>query len=149
MANLTRLDPFSLRSSDPFDEVFNGFFRPVNLLRENSQPQIKMDVRENENSYIVHAEIPGVNKEDIQVTIDGSQVSLSAECRRETEAHENQAKQGERILRSERYYGKVSRTFVLENEIDEAQSEARYKDGVLELVLTKKAQTSARKLTVN
>jgi len=144
MANLTRLDPFSLRSSDPFDEVFNGFFRPVNLLRENSQPQIKMDVRENENSYIVHAEIPGVKKEDIHVTIDGSQVSLSAECRRE-----NEAKEGERTLRSERYYGKVSRTFVLDSEIDEAQSEAHYRDGVLELVLPKKAQTSAKKLTVN
>jgi HSP20 family protein len=102
-----------------------------------------MDVRENENSYIVHAEIPGVNKEDIQVTIDGSQVSLSAECRRE-----NETKDGERTLRSERYYGKVARTFVLENEVDEAQSETHYKDGVLELVLPKKAQTSAKKLTI-
>lgn len=149
MANLTRLDPFSVSTLDPFEDVFNGFFRPVNLARGNNQPQIRMDVRENENSYIVHAEIPGVNKEDIHVTIDGSQVSLSAECRRENEAHENQAKQGERTLRSERYYGKVSRTFVLENEIDEAQSEAHYKDGVLELVLPKKAQNSARKLTIN
>jgi HSP20 family protein len=144
MANLTRFDPFSVRPFDPFEDVFNGFFRPVNLLRENSQPHIRMDVRENENSYIVHAEIPGVNKEDIHVTIDGSQVSLSAECRRE-----NEAKDGERVLRSERYYGKVSRTFVLENEIDETQSEAHYKDGVLELVLPKKAQTSAKRLTVN
>jgi HSP20 family protein len=144
MANLTRFDPFSVRAFDPFEDVFNGFFRPVNLLRENAQPQIKMDVRENENSYIVHAEIPGVNKEDIQVTIDGSQVSLSAECRRE-----NEAKEGERTLRSERYYGKIARTFVLESEIDEAQSQAHYKDGVLELVLPKKAQTSAKKLTIN
>lgn len=144
MANLTRFDPFSVSPLDPFEDVFNGFFRPVSLLRENSQSQIRMDVRENENSYIVHAEIPGVNKEDIHVTIDGSQVSLSAETRRETEA-----KEGERSLRSERYYGKVSRTFVLENEIDEAQSEAHYKNGVLELVLPKKAQTSAKKLTIN
>lgn len=144
MANLTRLDPFSVSTLDPFEDVFNGFFRPVNLARTNNQPQIRMDVRENENSYIVHAEIPGVNKEDIHVTIDGSQVSLSAESRRESEA-----KEGERTLRSERYYGKVSRTFVLESEIDEAQSEARYKDGVLELVLPKKAQNSAKKLTIN
>lgn len=144
MANLTRLDPFSVSTLDPFEDVFNGFFRPVNLARSNNPPQIRMDVRENENSYIVHAEIPGVNKEDIHVTIDGSQVSLSAESRRESEV-----KEGERTLRSERYYGKVSRTFVLESEIDEAQSEARYKDGVLELVLPKKAQNSARKLTIN
>jgi HSP20 family protein len=143
MANLTRFDPFGVSAIDPFDEVFNGFFRPVSL-RENKQPQIKMDVRENENSYIVHAEIPGVSKEDIHVTIDGSQVSLSAETRRE-----NEIKEGERALRSERYYGKVSRTFVLESEVDEAQSEAHYRDGVLELVLPKKAQASAKKLTIN
>ncbi|HZV61985.1 MAG TPA: Hsp20 family protein [Methylophilaceae bacterium] len=144
MANLTRFDPFSASPLDPFEDVLNGFFRPVSLLRENSHPQIKMDVRENQNSYIVHAEIPGVNKEDIHVTIDGSQVSLSAENRRE-----NETKEGERALRSERHYGKLSRTFVLENEIDETQSEAHYKNGVLELVLPKKAQNSAKKLTIN
>jgi HSP20 family protein len=143
MANLTRFDPFGVSGSDPFENVFNGFFRPVNL-REYNQPQIKMDVRENENSYLVHAEIPGVDKENIHVTIDGNQVSLTAELRRE-----NEAKEGERVLRSERYYGKVSRTFLLENEIDEAQSEAHYKNGVLELVLPKKTQASAKKLTIN
>ena len=144
MANLTRFDPFSVSAFDPLDEVLNGFFRPVSLMRENSQSQIRMDVRENANSYVVHAEIPGVDKENIHVTIDGSQVSLSAETRRE-----NETREGERALRSERYYGKLSRTFVLENEIDETQSEAHYKNGVLELVLPKKAQTSAKKLTIN
>jgi HSP20 family protein len=144
MANLTRFDPFSVSAFDPLDEVLSGFFRPVSLTRENSQAQIRMDVRENTNSYVVHAEIPGVNKEDIHVTIDGSQVSLSAEIRRE-----NETRDGERALRSERYYGKLSRTFVLESEIDEAQAEARYNNGVLELVLPKKAQTSAKKLTIN
>ena len=144
MANLTRFDPFSASPLDPFEDVLNGFFRPVSLLRENSHPQVKMDVRENENSYLVHAEVPGVNKEDIHVTIDGSQVSLSAEIRRE-----NETKEGERVLRTERHYGKLSRTFVLENEIDETQSEAHYKNGVLELVLPKKAQNSAKKLTIN
>jgi HSP20 family protein len=144
MANLTRFDPFSVSAFDPLDEVLSGFFRPVSLTRENSQAQIRMDVRENTNSYVVHAEIPGVNKEDIHVTIDGSQVSLSAEIRRE-----NETRDGERALRSERYYGKLSRTFVLESEIDEAQAEARYNNGVLELVLPKKAQTSAKKLIIN
>jgi len=144
MANLTRFDPFSVSAFDPLDEVLNGFFRPVSLMRENSQSQIRMDVRENANSYVVHAEIPGVDKENIHVTIDGSQVSLSAVTRRE-----NGTREGERVLRSERYYGKLSRTFVLENEIDETQSEAHYKNGVLELVLPKKAQTSAKKLTIN
>ncbi|CAG0974192.1 Acid shock protein [Methylophilaceae bacterium] len=143
MANITRIDPFSVSSIDPFDEVFRGFFRPVRI--ENTpQPQIKIDVEERDNSYAVHAEIPGVEKENIHVTIDGNQVSISAEVRKE-----NEVKEGSRILRSERYFGKVSRSFALENEIDENGAEARYKDGVLELVLPKKAVNTAKKLVIS
>ena len=143
MANLTRIDPFSVSGFDPFDDVFKGFFRPVSL--ENAtQPQLKMDVQEDDRSYTVHAEIPGVDKENIQVTIDGSHVAISAEVRRE-----NEVKDGARSLRSERYYGKVSRSFVLENEVDETKAEANYKDGVLQLVLPKKVVAAAKKLTVN
>jgi HSP20 family protein len=142
MANVTRFDPFQISALDPFDDVFKGFFRPV---RVEGQPQIqiKMDVKEDDKGYTVHAEIPGVNKEDIHVTIDGNQVSISAETKQEKEV-----KEGEKVLRSERYYGKVARSFSLENEIDEASAQANYKDGVLELTLPKKAATSAKKLTI-
>lgn len=143
MANITRIDPFSINNLDPFEDVFKGFFRPVSM-EKAVQPQIKMDVEETDKSYIVHAEIPGVTKEDIHVTIDGNQVSISAETRKEKEV-----KEGSRVLRSERYYGKASRSFQLENEIDESNSSAQYKDGVLELTLLKKAVTSARKLTIS
>ena len=143
MANITRIDPFSVSGLDPFEDVFKGFFRPVNLDR-SVQPQLKMDVQENDTGYTVNAEIPGVDKENIHVTIDGNHISISAEVRRE-----NEVKEGERILRSERSFGKVSRSFVLENEVDEAKAEAHYKDGVLQLVLPKKAVTAAKKLTVN
>lgn len=143
MANITRIDPFSVSGLDPFEDVFKGFFRPVNLDR-SVQPQLKMDVQENDTSYTVHAEIPGVDKENIHVTIDGNHISISAEVRRE-----NEVKDGERVLRSERSYGKVSRSFVLENEVDEAKAEAHYKDGVLQLVLPKKAVAAAKKLTIN
>lgn len=142
MANITRIDPFSVSGLDPFEDVFKGFFRPVNLDR-SVQPQMKMDVQEDDTSYTVHAEIPGVDKENIQVTIDGDHISISAEVRRE-----NEVKDGERVLRSERSYGKVSRSFILENEVDEAKADAHYKDGVLQLVLPKKAVTAARKLTI-
>lgn len=132
MANITRNDPFSVSAFDPFDEVFRGFFRPVRI--ENSaQPQMKIDVEEHDQNYTVHAEIPGVDKENIHVTIDGNQVSISAEVRKE-----NEVKEGVRVLRSERYFGSVSRSFTLENEIDESKAEAQYKDGVLELTLPKK-----------
>ena len=146
MANLSRFDPFritSLRASDPFDEVFRGFFRPVRL--EDTQPvQLKIHVREDDRAYTVHAEIPGVKKEDINVTIDGNHVAISAEVRREKEV-----KDGARMLRSERYYGKVSRSFVLESEVDESGADANYKDGVLELTLPKKTVAAAKRLTVN
>lgn len=143
MANMTRIDPFSMSGFDPFDDVFKGFFRPVALER-NSEPQLKVDVQEDEHQYTVHAEIPGVKKEDINVTIDGNHVAISAEVRREKDV-----KDGERLLRSERYYGKLSRSFVLENEVDEAKADANYKDGVLELTLPKKTVTAAKRLTVN
>lgn len=146
MANLSRFDPFritSLRASDPFDEVFRGFFRPVRL--EETQPvQLKIDVREDDRAYTVHAEIPGVKKEDIQVTIDGNQVSISAETRQEKEV-----KDGEKVLHTERYYGKVARNFALASEIDEGNAQAKYENGVLELTLPKKAATASKKLTIN
>lgn len=144
MANISRIDPFSVSGFDPFEDVLQGFFRPVLQKNTAASGQLKMDVQEDENKYLVHAEIPGVDKENIQVTIDGSHVSISAEVRRE-----NEVKDGTRVLRTERHYGKVSRSFVLENEVDESQAQANYKDGVLELVLPKKAGSAAKKLTIN
>lgn len=143
MANLTRFDPFSVSSLDPFDDVFKGFFRPVSLER-NAQQALKVDVHEDEQNYTLHAELPGVSKEDIHVTIDGNHVSISAETRRESEA-----KEGSRVLRSERYYGKVSRSFVLDKEVDDSKAEAHYKDGILQLVLPKKQIAAAKKLAIN
>lgn len=146
MANITRYDPFSLARTDPFgdiDDLFKGFFmRPV-LLEGQPQMQIKMDVKEDDNAYTVHADIPGVKKEDIHVSIEGNQVSISAETKMEKEE-----KKGEKVLRSERYAGKVARSFTLAHEVDEARAQARYDDGVLELTLPKKAATSAKKLAI-
>ena len=86
------------------------------------------------------AEIPGVKKEDIKVSIDGNQVALSAEVKREKEE-----KEGEKVLRSERYHGRVARTLLLDDSVDQANASARYENGVLELTLPK-AQQSVSKL---
>jgi len=141
MANLNTYDPFT----DPVDELFRGFFRPVRV--ENAGRQgpaaIKMDVTEDDKTYIVRAEIPGVNKDEIQVTVEGNQVTLGAEAKREKEL-----KDGERALRSERYYGTLYRSFTLPTEVDEASSEAKYDKGVLELRLAKKAQPAGKRLSV-
>lgn len=143
MANVTRFDPFQISGFDPLDDVFKGFFRPVRI-EGAPDVQIKMDVKEDDKGYTVHAEIPGVKKEDIHVTIDSNQVSISAEVKQEKEV-----KEGEKVLRSERYYGKVARSFTVASDIDDAASQAKYADGVLELVLPKKAAAASKKLKIN
>ncbi|MBW8364805.1 MAG: Hsp20 family protein [Rhizobium sp.] len=138
MSNMTRYDPFE---TDSLDNLFRGFFRPVKLDRD--MPQIRMDVKEDETGYAVHADIPGVNKDDIHITIDGNTVSISAETKKLTEQ-----KDGEKVLRRERYVGRVGRSFALEHEVDEASASARYQDGVLELLLPKKEAAAAKRLAV-
>ncbi len=137
MANITRFDPF--------DDLFRGFFvRPMELSGNGATPaSIKVDVKEQEDAYQVHAELPGVKKEDIHVTVDGNLVSISAETKRE-----NEVKEGERILRSERYFGKVSRSFQLGQEVDDGRAAARFNDGVLELTLPKRAQSVSKRLAI-
>lgn len=139
MAHPARYEAFE--TTDPIDTLFRGFFRPVQMDRE--LPQIRMDVKENGNQYAVHADLPGVAKEDIHVTIDGNTVSISAEVRKQTEQ-----KEGERVLRRERHVGRVSRSFALEQEVDEATASARYQDGVLELTLPKKAAAAAKRISI-
>ena len=141
MANISRYDPFG----DVVDDLLKGFFvRPMAYEGQPAAPgRIKIDVSEKDGAYVVHAEIPGVKKEDIQVNIDGDQVSISAEARAEKEVKEN-----ERVLHRERYYGKVERAFRLGTEIDQAAANAKYADGVLELTLPKKAAAAGRQLTI-
>ena len=132
---------------DPLDDLFRGFFvRPVDFGTGTSAteaPQMRVDVKENTDGYEVHAELPGMKKEDIHVHIDGPVVSISAERKQEKEVRD-----GERVLRTERYFGKVSRSFQLGQDIDEARAQARFADGVLELTLPKKVAASSRKLTI-
>jgi HSP20 family protein len=138
MNHLTAYDPFA---ESGIDEVFRGFFRPVRV--EKAPATIKMDVTEQDDAYIVKAEIPGVGKDEIQVSIEGSQVTIGAEVKREKDV-----KNGERVLRSERYFGSVYRVFTLPVEVDEAASQAKYENGVLELKLVKKPANAGRKLTI-
>jgi HSP20 family protein len=141
MANISRYDPFG----DIFDDVMKGFFvRPL----AGAEPgetvrRMKIDVSEKDSEYRVLAEIPGVKKDEIQVDIDGDVVSISAETRAEKDV-----KEGERVIHSERYFGKVSRSFRLGQEVDQSKAHAKYTDGVLELVLPKKAAASAKRLAI-
>jgi len=141
MANITRFDPFN----DLVDDLFKGFLvRPMGYEgAQSALPRVKVDVTESNGAYLVSADLPGVKKEDIQVAIDGAQVTLSAEVKRDKEMAE-----GERVLHTERTYGKLTRSFALPQELDEAKGEAKFRDGVLELTLPKKAAAARRAITI-
>jgi len=139
MNKLISYDPFA---DAAFDDLFRGFFKPVR--RATPSPvSVRMDVSENDKGYVVHAEIPGARKEDIQVTIEGNQVTIGAEVKRHVEP-----KEGEQRLRSERCFGSVYRSFTLPVELDEGASAAKFENGVLELTLARKAAPAGRKLTI-
>jgi HSP20 family protein len=140
MTNLVTYDPFT---DTGMDELFRGFFAPVRLEGARSPVTIKMDVTETGDGYMIHAEMPGVKKEDINVEIEGNQVTITAEAKREWEK-----KEGDKVLRSERYFGNVYRSFTLPVELNEALSEAKYHEGVLELKLVRKAPLGGKKLPV-
>ncbi len=141
MANVNLYDPFA---DAGFDDLFRGFFRPVRVNQQQpGQVTIKMDVSETEQGYTVQAELPGVRKEDINVSIEGNQVTIGAEIKKETEA-----KDGERALRTERTYGSAYRSFTLPVDLDEENSSARFENGILELMLAKKPAVAGRKLAI-
>ena len=147
MANLTRWDPFTEMSRfDPFRDMsdyFKGFMlRPVFQGLE-AESDIKLEISETDKAYMVKADVPGVKKDDIQVSIDGNQVSISTEVKQEKEE-----KEGKKLVRSERYYGKQFRSFTLGHDIDEVKAEAEYSDGVLKLTLPKKPGGETKKLTI-
>ena len=131
-----------------FDDFFKdfapGFYvRPLHGDGLPTPSQIKIDVKEDDAAYTVQAEVPGVPKEDITVSIDGNVVSLRAEVRQH-----DQKKDGEKLLRSERYYGAVARSFQLPVEVDAAQARARYDNGVLVLTLPKKQGNTTQRLAI-
>ena len=140
MVNIARY----ARVDEAFNQLFRGFLvHPVTPQAQDTTARFLADIAESDKAYTVYAELPGVKKEDIQISIDGDQVAISAETRAEKEV-----KDGERVLRNERYSGKVYRAFALGSAIDEDAASARYADGVLELTLPKKAAPAAKRVTI-
>ena len=143
MLNVARFSPFD----DAFDHLLRGFVVRPAAQDANATVatavRFRADIIESDKAYTVHAELPGVKKEDIQIAIDGDQLAISAETRAEKEA-----KEGERVLRTERYSGKYHRAFALDVAVDEDAIAARYADGVLELTLPKKATAAAKRITI-
>ncbi|MCW5654009.1 Hsp20/alpha crystallin family protein [Hydrogenophaga sp.] len=127
---------------DFFKDVAPGFY--VKPLHGDALPQqIRIDVKETPEAYAVDAEVPGVSRDDIHVTIDGDVVTLRAEVRQQDRQTE-----GEKVLRSERFYGAVTRSFQLPQDIDNSAARARYENGVLHLTLPKKAVSAGQRLVI-
>ncbi len=129
---------------DFFRDVAPGFYyKPLHGDNLPTPAQIKIDVKESDNAYTVQAEVPGVAKDDIHVSIDGNVVTLRAEVKQQ-----DSQTQEEKVLRTERYYGAVSRSFQLPQEIDQAQAKAKYDNGVLALTLPKKTGGGMQRLAI-
>jgi len=128
---------------DVFGDLMKGFWVKPVAIPGDGELKMKVDVKEDDKTYTIHAEMPGVKKEDIQIDVEGGQVSIQAEVKRESEK-----KDGEKVLHSERYYGMVSRSMSLPVEVDTQGAKAEFKDGVLSLTLPKKAAKSARRVAV-
>ena len=139
MSNLRLLDP---TFGDNFETALRRFF-PASVLEGEPQLKMKIDVTESPTAYSVKADIPGVKKEDISVHVEGNMVRIEAETRSEKETRE-----GEKVLRSERHYGTISRSFSLAQDVDATKVQAKYADGVLSLELPKKSQADSRKIAI-
>ncbi len=147
--NLMRFDPFGdLMRVDPFRSMYEIFreFAMAPALRGagglEALNRIRMDVTETDKTYEVKADIPGVKKDEIKVAIERNQVTISAEVKQEKDESQ---KGGAGIVRSERYYGQMYRSFILPQEVDDAGAEAKYEDGVLTLSLPKKSDSGGAK----
>ena len=141
MSNLRLLDP---AFGDTFENTMRRFFSPAALDVDLPQLKMRIDVTESPAAYKVKADIPGVKKEDINVNVEGNVVRIEAETKSEKEERGN----GDKVLRSERQYGAISRTFSLAQDVDASKVQAKYADGVLTLELPKAATAESRKIAI-
>lgn len=148
----TRLTPFVRRDlfSPMFDELFRDFWsRPAwmpALLEGEFQPieRARMDVVDKGANYEITVELPGVKKEDINVSIDGSRVMISAETKTEKEK-----KEGEKVIYAERSAARYARSFELPTEVTETGADAHYENGVLTLTLPKRTPAPTKRLEIH
>ncbi|HEC13610.1 MAG TPA: Hsp20/alpha crystallin family protein [Acidiferrobacteraceae bacterium] len=148
MNNLTRVPHRTVGwglFNDDFDNVFEGFLRPTSAFSAESGKGLapSVDVVENDNEYVVKADLPGVRKEDIDITIQENLLTINAQTKGETEE-----KKGDRIIRQERHFGRYVRSMRLGSQVDESKVTAKYVDGTLELTLPKAEEVKPKKISV-
>jgi HSP20 family protein len=131
---------------DPFADL-EALFRGVgnrSLSRGYEKTlEMALDVHEDDKAYRINVDVPGVKKEDIDVSVEGNQVTITAEVKRE------KSRDNETEVHSERFFGKAFRSFSLPSEVDSSKSAATYDGGVLSLTLPKKGTSGSRHLSIN
>lgn len=142
----TPRNPLVRRWGDDFDGLFENFLRPMGMIEESMNEGLtpRLDVVEHDNDFVLQAEMPGIKKDDIEITLENGVLTISGECKSEKETSE-----GERVVRQERRYGKYVRSLRLGKEIDEKNVKANYKDGILELTLPKSEEVKPKKINVS
>jgi HSP20 family protein len=128
------------------ESMFQDFFAPLaqgGHWADEGMGVPRLDVRETDKAFEIQADLPGVKKEDIKVSIDGPRVTIEGECQQA-----NEQREGEQVVYSERSTSRYQRSFNLPSEVDDAAAEARLEDGVLKLTLPKKTGGAARRLTI-
>jgi HSP20 family protein len=144
MNELARWDPFKSvvpSFGDSLFDVVPTLFRP--MPRSSAWSGARMDVAENEKSYQLAIELPGIPKDSIQVSVYENTVTITGE------AAAPQEQDGHNWLLRERSYGKMTRNIQLPEAVDDTASEAKYVDGVLYLTLQKKRASQIKRLTVH
>jgi len=145
----------STRHGDSFnslvDELFADFFHRANVpaARQTTAAAVsraRMDVLDKGGNYEVKVDLPGIRKNDIHVGIEGARVSINAESKDSSET--KNGTNGDKVLYSERYSTSYARSFELPAEVTEEGADARFEDGVLTLLLPKRAATVSKRIAV-
>ena len=145
----------SSRRGDSFnslvDDLFADFFHRANVpaARHSNAAAVsraRMDVLDKGGNYEVKVDLPGIRKDDIHVGIEGARVSIDAESKDSSET--KNGTNGDKILYSERYTTRYARSFELPAEVTEEGADARFEDGVLTLLLPKRAATVSKRIAV-
>jgi HSP20 family protein len=144
MTNLiVRREPFNLLLDDFFNDFF-GRTAPVSREGQETAVRARMDVIDQGDRYEVLVDLPGVKKDDIQVAIEGTRVSISAETK-----FDREQKEGERLLHRERFAASYARNFELPVEVSEDGAQAAFENGVLRLNLPKRAAVAGKRLQIH
>jgi HSP20 family protein len=138
LRQLTRFDPLN-----DLDEVFRGLGRQTLSRQYQDMMEMRLDVTEDDTSYYVNVDIPGVEKNNIDVSVQGNSVTINAEVERE------KSRESKKEVYSERFIGKAFRSFSLPTDVDSTKSQASYDGGVLKLKLPKIATDTSRHLSIN